>query len=1317
VAAATALALRPWSAAALWAGVGSLVLGIVLVVGVGDVRQVECCWVELREARVTAASSSLEATLGDAVHLARRLAERGASAAVLPPGEAFDHLAGAVGRGRPEPERGVVVLDADGAPVAWAGRHRSIPGLDTTELRAVITPFYVTLEARRQTATGRSAVGSVLLDAVPAVADRGGALSVVYARSHGVELQFSAPALAPPDSDEFEFCAAQCAASPVLFTVRPRPPSQGDAKLVVLARVADGAGIALAVALVLLFIAAPPGRSRWLVAVVATWAAARAFFGPAVAPPALFSPATFYRPLLRDFSASAGALLAIAVLGLVIAAAVWRRGPPRRWWSIGSAAVLLIYAPYLVRYLGRGIAPPASGVSFGLWLSWEAALAAASMMLVLLAAALVRGSTEPARVPWTIAASCIWAGLAGVVGLWLWQPSGAWPEWYTFLWLPALVAAIVPAPRRWALLAIAVVAGSAAALVTWGAALEGRLQLAVRDAQRLGNDPDPLAVAELERLGRDAQDGPPPRTAADLYVLWRESQLDTLDYPTVLVAWDSARRTTAELRLAALDLPTALLAALAGDTARTAARVERLDRIPGTLYVLTAPLPGRGVLTVGVGPRSRLVPASRVARFLRGEQSIEPPYEVSLSLPTEALEPTRVQWTRRAWTARGERRVDLPGGVRHVHLNVDLRGPSAALVRGILVVLLDAGLLAAAWAVSRLVAGGWRPRLPSLAGVLASYRGRLTLALAAFFVLPVLAFALSNLARLGDSARASGDLLIRQTLRDAAASAGETAPRGGGHDALAAMVTDLGRRLDADLWVYRGGELAGTSAPVLAELGLVDPLLEPRVHRRLAYEDEQGLTVDDRTAGRPTRVGYRVVEGGGPRDAVVLAAPQLLDDEAVRREQEDLGMALSLATLVGLIAAGGLAGVVARSLAQPVAVLRDAALAVGQGATPAPFPADVPAEFAPVLTAFERMVRDVRRSQAALEESRERTARVLANVATGVVAVDDGLRVTIANPRAAELLGAELEPGDVLSSATAAAWTPVWEAVRGFLASPQAEGGGGPEIVERDFVIGGRDIRVQLAPLGFDAPRDGCVVALDDTTALARASRVLAWGEMARQVAHEIKNPLTPIRLGIQHLERVHRIGPRADYDRTLRETARRILAEIDRLDTIARAFSRFGAPTDDQPPLEAVDLHALARDVAQLYALGDEPGGARVVLSGTAGRPAQARRDEVKEVLVNLVENARVAGAREIRLRVDERGLRLSVSDDGSGIPPEAQARVFEPMFSTTSSGSGLGLAIARRLVESWGGTITLTSAVGSGTTVQVVLREASRPPKTGAP
>jgi signal transduction histidine kinase len=207
-------------------------------------------------------------------------------------------------------------------------------------------------------------------------------------------------------------------------------------------------------------------------------------------------------------------------------------------------------------------------------------------------------------------------------------------------------------------------------------------------------------------------------------------------------------------------------------------------------------------------------------------------------------------------------------------------------------------------------------------------------------------------------------------------------------------------------------------------------------------------------------------------------------------------------------------------------------------------------------------------------------------------------------------------------------------------------------------------------------------------------------------VAHEIKNPLTPIRLGIQHLQRA-RGGSPEEFDATLADTAKRILAEIDRLDAIARAFSRFGAPAEAVAPLETVDLLGVAREVVQLYGLGGSEGAAlRCETDGVAGAFALARRDELREVLVNLLENARVAGARIVRLRVGEGGRRLDVQDDGKGIPAEALPRVFEPTFSTTSSGSGLGLAIARRLVQSWGASISISSDPGHGTVVTLVMR-----------
>jgi len=434
---------------------------------------------------------------------------------------------------------------------------------DSAELQAVITPFYAVLEARRHTQAG-TAVGTVLLGAAPAVAEQDRAVAAQFARAHGVTLRLFGPGLGPRDSSVFEFCPAGCDHSDTLFSVQTLTPSQGDAKLAAVARTTRLATVALALSLILLLAAASPGTPRWGVALIAAWTLQRAPLGPAV----LFSPATFYRPVLGAVSTSAGALLVAAVLLLAAAGVVWRRAGPRRWWATAAAALLVVAAPYLVRYFGRGIAPPAGGVSIGLWLSWQAALAATAMSLVLLAAALVRGRDEPTHVPppWVLPAACGWAALAAVAGLWLWSPYGAWPEWYTFLWLPALFGVIVPAPRRWALLGIAVVAGTAAALVTWGAAVEGRLALAEHDAQRLGTEGDALAVALLERVGQQVGAQPPPRSAGELYALWLASPLAGQDYPTALALWDRDGRPLAEIRLAPLDLPPGLLSALAGSS-------------------------------------------------------------------------------------------------------------------------------------------------------------------------------------------------------------------------------------------------------------------------------------------------------------------------------------------------------------------------------------------------------------------------------------------------------------------------------------------------------------------------------------------------------------------------------------------------------------------------------------------------------------------------------------------------------------------------------------------------------------------------------
>jgi signal transduction histidine kinase len=219
-----------------------------------------------------------------------------------------------------------------------------------------------------------------------------------------------------------------------------------------------------------------------------------------------------------------------------------------------------------------------------------------------------------------------------------------------------------------------------------------------------------------------------------------------------------------------------------------------------------------------------------------------------------------------------------------------------------------------------------------------------------------------------------------------------------------------------------------------------------------------------------------------------------------------------------------------------------------------------------------------------------------------------------------------------------------------------------------------------------------------------RTARVLAWGEMARQIAHEIKNPLTPIRLAVQHLRRAYRDG-HGDFGELLDENVSQVLTEIDRLNSISRAFSRYGAPRAEAGPLGLVDPAGVVREALTLYRAG-ESGIEYLDRLDSALPPVRARPDEVREVLLNLLENARDAVGDEGRVTVSGRRedgfVEIEVRDTGPGIAGEMLPRIFEPHFSTRSSGTGLGLAIVRRLVEGWGGTVEADSTPGVGTALR---------------
>ncbi|MBW3630175.1 MAG: HAMP domain-containing protein, partial [Gemmatimonadetes bacterium] len=511
---------------------------------------------------------------------------------------------------------------------------------------------------------------------------------------------------------------------------------------------------------------------------------------------------------------------------------------------------------------------------------------------------------------------------------------------------------------------------------------------------------------------------------------------------------------------------------------------------------------------------------------------------------------------------------------------------------------------------------------------------------------------------------------------------------------LARDLARLGAEVGTDLLVYRNGALANAAAPEVLALGLFDSWLPPQVYLTFRGGEELEDWEIRRLGPNDYVVGYRRFN-----ETSVFAAPvPLAEGEIRRRETEFRDIALLMMLLGGGLSVV-LSLVVGSALTRPIEQLSRAAAAIGGGNLAVQLTEERHDEFGTVYRSFNRMARRLGRARTALEQETRRTETIVAEAATGVLALDGDGRLELVNPRAAEILGTNLDSDATLprSNALLAA---VADAVREFRASNEAEAG-------REIQMDGRIVRLRLRRL----TPSGTVVALEDVTAEIRTTRVLAWGEMARQVAHEIKNPLTPIKLAVQHLRRAYLDG-RADYREILDRNVDAILEEIDRLSEIARAFSRFGTPPAAASELESVDVARAVQDTLALYRGGGEGIRFSSHIDGLDGVRAVGRMGELKEVLVNLLENARdaVDSGGEIRVEVStaEPGwVDITVADTGEGIPSDLLPRIFEPHFSTRTSGTGLGLAIVRRLVESWGGEATAESESGVGTRVRIRLKK----------
>ncbi|MCC7125515.1 MAG: HAMP domain-containing protein [Acidobacteria bacterium] len=428
-----------------------------------------------------------------------------------------------------------------------------------------------------------------------------------------------------------------------------------------------------------------------------------------------------------------------------------------------------------------------------------------------------------------------------------------------------------------------------------------------------------------------------------------------------------------------------------------------------------------------------------------------------------------------------------------------------------------------------------------------------------------------------------------------------------------------------------------------------------------------------------------------------------------------------MVTLFILVGATWLGLYLAKRITRPVQALSVAAREIGAGHYDHRIEHQAADEFGAMVDAFNTMAAEVASSRRRIErasldlerkhqegESRRRYIEaVVERIATGVVSIDRTGRIGTINSAAQRLL--ELEPAVIGQSAIEVFARPDLQAVNELL-DQSARGRNDSLAQELALSRDGRERHLTaVATRVLDAAGgyDGTVLVVDDVTPLVRAQKVAAWREVARRLAHEIKNPLTPIQLSAERMRRkLTDLDP--DRDALVQECTSTIVGEVESLKGLVDEFSQFARMP--APRAVLTDLAALVNDTLVLYdGLIPEVHFERRLDPQVP--EVRVDPEQLGRVLVNLIDNAIEAMRRRGTIVVEtayDRGqgfVRIVVADDGPGIPAGEREKLFLPYYSTKGRGSGLGLAIVRRIVAEHGGSVDVTDNVPRGTRFTIEL------------
>jgi nitrogen fixation/metabolism regulation signal transduction histidine kinase len=431
-------------------------------------------------------------------------------------------------------------------------------------------------------------------------------------------------------------------------------------------------------------------------------------------------------------------------------------------------------------------------------------------------------------------------------------------------------------------------------------------------------------------------------------------------------------------------------------------------------------------------------------------------------------------------------------------------------------------------------------------------------------------------------------------------------------------------------------------------------------------------------------------------------------------------LTLTMVLLLAMLAAIYGAIYFAQRLIRPVQDLIAGTRAVGKGDFGTRLPLPSRDEMGFLVHSFNDMTKRLRRareeatrSQQAVERERARLAILLARLSTGVLGVDHMLTVRTANTAAGAILGTDLSAAVGRTLPELAANN---ERLGQFVAALAVRFAAGREEwreqIDLDGSTGRRTLMCACTPLP-DANSDlGYIVVFDDITTLLQAQRDAAWGEVARRLAHEIKNPLTPIQLSAERMRRRFLSTMSPPDAEMLERSTRTIVQQVESMQQMVNAFSEYARAPEMQ--ITHFNLNQLISEVVDLYRSHYTHPEMQLDLDENL-QPLEADRGRVRQILNNLVTNALealdgVPGPRlEIATRLEQGGdasyAVVTVCDNGPGFQRELLSRVFDPYVTSKPKGTGLGLAIVKKIVEEHGGRIDADNRPEGGARVRVVL------------